>query len=656
MYEYECVVNGLKGPFRLVNIICEDKLFQIIPHTDHWTGESFEIYEIQTRNPYARARSVLIGRDNVGNAKTIFKAKQRIRKYLETCRNREENKKSTRRAYPVEALPSGDNRDFYPTPMSLAGRMLAKVKWTDVRYILEPSAGKGDLVTAVERMAEQRKYQERHNTFSTYELRERPRQCFDVIESDSNLMQMLRGAGLRLVAEDFLTFRTTRRYDLILMNPPFSSGARHLLHAIELLEYGGQIVCLLNAETIRNPCTRDRQQLKEVLAEKAAHIEFIKNAFKHAERKTNVEVAIIYLDLPRKLETSTFFDNAQIAAKAKLCDEDLPRNNYLVVSDEVEAMIQRYNVECRAGVDFLRAYAALCPYIMNGTESYSKAMITIKISDHECGEVNNETLNSYLESVRRKYWSEFLQRDELRRIMTSSIANEYYHKVQDMAKYEFSRFNIAQVMFDIQSSLVSGVEKSIMKLFDTLTAHSLDNEKNIHFFSGWKTNSAYRVGQKAIIPGYGAFNSYSWIPGKLDENGCYSLLDDLEKTLHYLEKGDAITHWNLLGEIRVANSTNATALDLTYFRAQFYKKGTCHLKFRDDPEVQKLIERLNIFAARNRGWLPPSYGKKAYRDMDDEEKEVIDSFQGEAAYAEVLADPSSYLIDKSSLLPMLPSA
>lgn len=656
MYEYECVVKGLKGPFRLVNIIHGDRLFQLIPHTDKWTGASFEIYEIQTRNAYARARSVLIGRDYVGKAETVFKAKQRIRSYLTDSHPHTEEQKRARRAYPVEALPSGDNRDFYPTPMSLAGRMLAKVKWTDVRYILEPSAGKGDLVTAVERMAEQRKYQERHNTFSTYELREYPRKCFDVIESDSNLMQLLRGAGLRLVAEDFLTFRTTRRYDLILMNPPFSGGARHLLHAIELMEYGGQIVCLLNAETIRNPCTRERLQLKEVLAEKAAHIEFVKNSFKHAERKTDVEVAIIYLDLPRKLETSTFFDNAQIAAKAELCDEEFLQNNYLVVSDEVEAMIQRYNVECRAGADFLRAYAALCPYIMNGTESYSRPMITIKVSDHECREVTNETLNSYLESVRGKYWAEFLHRDELRRIMTSSIADEYYHKVQDMAKYEFSRFNIAQVMFDIQSQLVSGVEESIMKLFDKLTAHSLDNEKNIHYFSGWKTNSAYRVGTKAIIPGYGAFNSYSWVPGKLDENGCYGLLDDLEKTMHYLEKGDTITHWNLLGEIRVANSVNATVLDLTYFRAQFYKKGTCHLKFRDDPEVQKLIDRLNIFAARNRGWLPPSYGKKAYRDMDDEERAVIDSFQGEASYAEVMADPSSYLIDKTSLLPMLPSA
>ena len=38
---------------------------------------------------------------------------------------------------------------FYPTPEDLAKRMTDKVRWDDVQFVLEPSAGKGDLIEAV---------------------------------------------------------------------------------------------------------------------------------------------------------------------------------------------------------------------------------------------------------------------------------------------------------------------------------------------------------------------------------------------------------------------------------------------------------------------------------------------------------------------------
>ena len=80
-------------------------------------------------------------------------------------------------------------------------------------------------------------------------------------------------------------------------------------------------------------------------------------------------------------------------------------------------------------------------------------------------------------------------------------------------------------------------------------------------------------------------------------------------------------------------------IELKYFTATFYKKGTVHLVFT----CPELIERFNIYAAQNKAWLPPSYGKKAYKDMDAEEKAVVDSFQGEEAYNEVLSKAGYYL-------------
>ena len=79
----------------------------------------------------------------------------------------------------------------------------------------------------------------------------------------------------------------------------------------------------------------------------------------------------------------------------------------------------------------------------------------------------------------------------------------------------------------------------------------------------------------------------------------------------------------------------------------FYKKGTCHIEFTD----LELLKKLNIFGSQRKGWLPPAYGKKSYRDMTTEEKTVIDEFEGRASYEDTYANTDKYLID--TFLPAL---
>lgn len=90
-----------------------------------------------------------------------------------------------------------------------------------------------------------------------------------------------------------------KEYDLIVMNPPFSNGCKHLLKALEMQKRnGGAVICLLNAETLKNPCTNDRQDLQRKLAEYNAKIEYMQDAFLDAERKTAVEIALVKVQLP----------------------------------------------------------------------------------------------------------------------------------------------------------------------------------------------------------------------------------------------------------------------------------------------------------------------------------------------------------------------
>ena len=71
----------------------------------------------------------------------------------------------------------------------------------------------------------------------------------------------------------------------------------------------------------------------------------------------------------------------------------------------------------------------------------------------------------------------------------------------------------------------------------------------------------------------------------------------------------------------------------------FYKKGTCHIEFTD----MDVLHKFNLYAARDKNWLPPCYGKKAYKELDAEEKAVIDAFEGKESYNRVMERPDYFL-------------
>lgn len=138
-----------------------------------------------------------------------------------------------------------ENPDFYPTPANLIDKMNKKIDWKSIKSVLEPSAGSGNLVEAINKQFE---YTKNYRRESKYDI--------DVIEHDENLRHVLKGKNFRVISNDFISFNTYKKYDLIFMNPPFSNGDKHLSKAIDLIESqnrAGQIVCLLNAETLKIP-------------------------------------------------------------------------------------------------------------------------------------------------------------------------------------------------------------------------------------------------------------------------------------------------------------------------------------------------------------------------------------------------------------------
>ena len=541
----------------------------------------------------------------------------------------------------IASLPQTDF-EFYPTPSGLAGRLFAGIDWTRIKSILEPSAGKGDLIECALRMQERM----RHG-FS----RSRREFSIDCIELDPDLRALLVGKGYRVVHDDFLTYYTRKRYDLILMNPPFSNGDLHLLRALELCENGGQIACILNAETIRNPFTARRKMLASKLKRYGASIKIVKNAFAKADRAAEVDAALITVSIPA-LSDETIFENLKRANRQP--ELGAAPATELSPSDHIERLIREYDLFCSAGIELIRQYNGLSPHIRCSKTSDIPIIELIIAGSHCSTAYSSEDVNCFLKEARARFWRELFDIPELRERMTSTMQSTFIGTVESMKDYEFSRFNISQVLERIMSQLVTGVEDAIIKCFDKLSAEHTYNKDvqndNIHYYNGWKTNKAHRVNIKCIIPTYGCFaRSYKtdkygrWkdtLEG-IDAHGCFEVLDDLEKALDYLDKGET-PRTNLSSVLQNAAATGVSRnIECKYFYVTFYKKGTCHIHFKN----QRILDRLNIYVGRARSWLPPTYGRVRYENMDAESRRVVDEFQGREQYERVFAAPADYIVE-----------
>src|SRR5690625_7613187 len=134
----------------------------------------------------------------------------------------------------------------------------------------------------------------------------------DVIENDPRLSSTLMGEGYDVVWDDFLTYETYKEYDFIIMNPPFSNGVDHVLKALELAENQlsrCEIYAILNKETLNNAFSDKRQELLRKLDDHGAEIRYVKDGFSQAERKTDVEVALIHVKVEKTGAGRSIYDS-----------------------------------------------------------------------------------------------------------------------------------------------------------------------------------------------------------------------------------------------------------------------------------------------------------------------------------------------------------
>lgn len=580
----------------------------------------------------------------------------------------------------VTAYTKSENQ-FYPTPEALARKMISGIDFDYVHTILEPSAGKGDILRVI---APKDRIDRHYNQYRNFDI--------DCIEIDPYLRQILKynfspdrkkaildewenitgerysvfhsidrhndlsaaqrkrlaelmpemdtffNNGIHIVHDDFMTFQPFKKYDLIVMNPPFEYADRHLLKALEIQKKGGMIVCLMNAETIRNPFTETRKELRRLLDQHGAEISFIENAFVSAERRTGVEVALVRVAIPTATEESEIFNKFKAAEQL---DENFAESaTDLEVTDFIKATVNLFNVEVKSGLELIRQYRALKPYMLKEFgDDAEKSGCILRLTDTYDRSYDDVSINEYLRKVRLKYWKALLTNKDFTGKLTSKMQKEYQEKVNSFADYDFTEFNIYTLLDEMNSKIKKGVEDEIMAMFDRLTAeHSWypETTQNRHYFDGWATNKAHKIGKKAILPCYGIWDQWD---GRPRVYSAIDIIEDVERIMNFLDGGKTIEvdlHRTIEENFNKGNTKN---IPLKYFQATFYKKGTLHLVFT----CPELIERFNIYAAQHKAWLPPCYGKKKYNDMTAQERAVIDGFQGQKAYENVLQKSSYFL-------------
>lgn len=186
----------------------------------------------------------------------------------------------------LESVQSGEKRNlkkeyqFFPTPAAIADRLVELAELAEGMSILEPSAGDGAIVDAIQRKMPD------HTVY-----------VCEINPIHAKLLQAKK--WVQLVADDFMSlweYAGARKYHRIIANPPFSKNQDidHVLRMYEHLKAGGRLVSIVSNHW-RESTNRKETEFREWLAtKKHTQVELPMGTFK--ESGTSIATTILVID------------------------------------------------------------------------------------------------------------------------------------------------------------------------------------------------------------------------------------------------------------------------------------------------------------------------------------------------------------------------
>ena len=501
---------------------------------------------------------------------------------------------------------------FYPTPASLATKAWGKFKNKNFTRILEPSAGLGDLI--------------KNPPWSTHYNH----RCLsiDCVEVDLAKHPTLRSLpGVSVVGMDFMHFQGGACYSHILMNPPFASGCSHILKAWDVL-FDGEIVCILNAETIRNAFSRERQHLL-ALIEAHGEVEYIEQAFAgdDVQRSTSVEIALVYLrkktDAAESIVGSIIDglvkDNAKLKAE-RLAQGYEQMQELMIPSTAIENSVMSFDAAVAAMRASVMAEARADYYsgMLGDTMAVRSGGDVGQKMDASVGWVRNSITERFLK-LKDRAWASILRSSQVTSKLSSQAQKRVESEFESIKELEFTVQNVYGFLCGLLENQNQIQLDMACDIFDLITRYHSENSV---WYKGWVSNSLHRTAGMRIK------TTRFVIPGNANYSGSRNLSWDAEKRLSDIDKVFAMLDGKSEPEVSLTHvfrhNSNQMAVggrvSASYFDVRWYPgAGTIHFFPRD----KALVDRLNRLVGEHRKWLPPadaSVSKTFWQQYEQAEK------------------------------------
>lgn len=470
--------------------------------------------------------------------------------------------------------------DFYPTPKEVIESMLAYSSIGN-KTILEPSAGKGDIVDFL--------------------IAAGAREVI-ACEINNDLSKIL-SSKCRIICDDFLKLKAEdiSHIDMIVMNPPFSADEDHILHAFEIAPGGCEIISLCNENTVSRYSNKKQEAIGELI-ELYGNKENLGRCFDTAERKTNVYVSMLRLFKPSSGEHE--FDGY-----FSMQEEDENPDSGIIRYNEIQDIVSRYVGSVKLFDNAINASAQINE--MSSIFSYCPIEFGAYYKDKKNRYISI-TRDVYKKELQKAAWKLVFSKLNMEKYVTRSVKSDLNLFIEKQQHIPFTMYNIFRMIEMIVGTHEQRMDKVLVEAFEKICSYS---SMNSTAGEKWKTNSDYMINKRFIIPYITDYESwYSKCKYHVQINfSARDMLDDIVKALCLITGSNYANATNIDDFFRYNNVEWGKWAYWGFFKVRGYKKGTMHFEFVDDDVWMSFNRKV----AEIKGWRLPKSTKKAYRAKSD---------------------------------------
>ena len=326
-------------------------------------------------------------------------------------------------------------KDFYPTPVAVIEDMLANI-WVHDKIILEPSAGKGNIVDYLQLC-----------------------NAKEVLACEINAdLRMIVAGKCNVLAADFFDVRAEQvsHINMIAMNPPFSADEKHILHAWEIAPGGCEIIALCNSETINNRYSRNRAILRELI-ELHGSSESLYDCFTEAERETNVHVSVVRLFKPAsgEMEFDGYFE---------MQEEDERQENGIMTYNSIQEVVSRY-------VGAVKMFDGVIDASHNINKLISPISDGLGITFGASSSSNsssNITRDFFKKALQKSAWRSVFHKFNMNKYVTQKLMGDINKFVKQQTAVPFTVKNIYKMIDLIIGTHAERMDSVLVEAFDQI--------------------------------------------------------------------------------------------------------------------------------------------------------------------------------------------